>query len=518
MVAPAPNPPPPAPTPTRSSLAAALFAVMFVVSATIAIFSAWLLLHGEQTDAVLEALPADCMAVILIDEPAAVARAWQTTAGLANLPAMATATAHEQAVLWQSLIAAPGVDLTRPWALCLRPEGVVAAVVAAPGGTQMSGTVAGTLVGDTTPGQVWLERMALQPVPLRTWGLDLPWPPAGQGMWLPEPIRQVQGQPADHVGRAVRLDAADRARAAVQRTGDVLQIAWVAQGGDARALLDRAIADIHKKPLKENEPFRAAVERVGGGQMHLYLAPALVRQAGERLGVHAEIAEGLATVEWAAFALRQEQQDVRVHAQLGTGQRGAVWLKERLDTQTTLDAKPLVDATAIAVGVVRFQPQNLPMHKGLPGVAALEAWVTGHTDVTLPALAELSTGQAVWQVLPGPEVAGEPPWLVLVPLQAENKAAAAVRAGQIVRKAGQRLVNDHLVLARDDGLAQIGADLATGKRPAMPKLSMDRKRLLTDTQGLILQNGAHFGALRGPLQLEWLWLDTGLVAELTLGR
>jgi hypothetical protein len=474
----------PGPATAKPTVAAGIFAAMFVVSATAMVWSGYVLVHGEDAEAVYKGLPADCAWVVLVDEPARAAETWDAVARSSQLPAGMTQVAAEQRNLWRSLAETPGLDASKPWGLCGRPGGVVAALVARG-------------QGGTVPGQAWLDRLQAHTWPVHDQPVQLQAPEL-----LPDSAAWAIGQ---------RTPATDRKPGqALRRDGDLIRVAWTF-GPDAEDLLTRAAEDAKRHPLQKNESVRGAFERVGGGRLHLYLTPALVQAAGARLGATGQVRQGLAMATWFAAVLREDRQVVRVHAQLGAGQHGAAWLKERFDTTTLLDAAPLVDAQARLVALLRFAPKFLPLQTEIPGVTALDAVVQAHVAHSLAALAEVSTGQALVQVLPGPEVAQVPPWLVHV----QVPAGVTIPPGLLDPHVASQRAGEFLVLARDPALAQTGAELVQGKRKSLQGngLSEDQKRMLTDTQGLLLRPGMTLGPWQGPMQIEWLWLDTGLVAE-----
>ncbi len=464
-----PAPPPGLPT-QKTTLAAAIFLVMFVVSATVALWTGYLLLHGEEAEQVFAALPAHCDWVVLADHPDEVAQAWDAVAAARQLPESVTTTAHEQAALWRDLAATPGLDPKQAWALCGRAEGKVAAL-AATGGTA------------TQPGQVWLERLQRH---------QSPGPQAGA--WT------------EDQGRAVFTDPAGRVLAAVQRDGDLVRAAWASPGHDANTMLTAVIAEAKRNPLQKNEIVRGAFERVGGGQLHLYVAPEFARTALKDLKLSEELRAGLELATWFAVVLRHDEDGVRAHAQVGTGPRGAVWLKERLDPAgPALDAAPLLPADTQAAVVVRVNPKRLPL-TDLPGVAWLDDMLKQQQGIGLEALGAVSTGQAIFLQR------GE---------TQQWSAVLQVRAGQGATNLGQEpkaLEGDQILWSSDPaGLQSLRSTIAA-KLPALGGLTRDQKRLLADTQGVFLKKGASLGPLRGPLQIEWLWLDTGLVAEVAVPR
>lgn len=468
----------------KPTVAAGLFAAMFVLSATVMVWSGYVLLHGEQTDAVYQALPAQCEWLLLADQPSHVHTAWLALGSPARVPRSLVLVAKDQADLWTSLAATPGLDPSQPWAVCGRPDGIVAAVMA-------------KSADGVAPGQAFFDRLQ------------------AHAAVLPSEVQAVL--PAtDLLGWSLGLHrgATDpKPTVALRRDGQILRVAWSLQQ-PAEVVLSRAVQEARTHPLQKNETVRGAFERVGGGQLHLYLTPERVRTLGQHLGANPALSQGLALATWGAAVLRQDEDTVRLHAQVGTGPHGAVWLKERFDTTTLLDAAPLVAPEAQLAAVVRVSPGVLPAQTDLPGVPALDAWLKDHGASSLASLASVSTGQAVLQVLRDPNPATA--WLLLVQLRAN----VAVPADLLDPRVASQRVGDLLVMAQRPDLLRLGVQLAQGKHPSLRDrtLTGDTKRLLADTQGLMLRGDVAVGEWRGPLQLEWLWLDTGLVAELSLPR
>jgi hypothetical protein len=197
-------------------------------------------------------------------------------------------------------------------------------------------------------------------------------------------------------------------------------------------------------------------------------------------------------VRWAAVSLRRDDGGIRLHAHLGMAEAGASWLKPRLDVAQPLDLSPFVSPTARALAVVRVHPTGIAQAAGLPIVVDLEAWSRQWLHKSLAEVLAGSSGQAMLQVLDGPARDGQPPWFVLVHLSGREFA----------------------IHARDEAVKATAVELVS-KGAAKPG-SDDRQRLLQQTSGVWLAPGATLGTLQGPLQVDGLWLDTGVVVELRL--
>ena len=469
-------------TTVRPTLAALFFALMFLVSASVAIYSGWLLFRGEVGEEVFTALPGACTWVVLVDEPDAVAGALQVAATLPQLAPEVQAFAKTNAASWARLAAVPGLDATAPWAVCGRGpgfpsiDGAVAAVMA---------TGIGAEAGPRLAAALGLEHAAA----------------AGSSAWIRD------GE------RLLLRDATGRVAMAARQDGKVLRLSWAAAPADAGALLDAAVAQARTEPLQKAAGFREAVERVGGGQVHVWLAKPTAGAAAKALGAPAGLDEGLQHLTWAAAVLRHERGMLKLHAHLGTDdQRGAVWLKQQLDVSGAFDAGTVLDSDAQAFGTVRLPPQRWRDLAMVAPQAAAVAEALAAVGATTAGL----TGHVAWQATVGTDMEN---WRVVAALQ----PAATVRLPEGAAQASPALAvtAGKLVAASDPAELQRGLELLAGKgqtlREADPPAGLGR--LLDTTQGVVLRGKASAwgripGVAQGPVQAEWLWLETGLVAEL----
>jgi len=303
--------------------------------------------------------------------------------------------------------------------------------------------------------------------------------------------------------------------AAARRDGGVERFAWTAPGGDPVKLLARARVQGRQPSLAQNLPFRTALERVGGGQAHLFVDGRLLRD--HRI-LPTIVRDGARHALWLGAALRWEGQEAKVHLHVGTGPSGATWLKAHLDPVGTLDAAPLFDAHATAGGVVRIHPGAwLARTEAFTPVDKL---LRASLGIGLRELAPLASGHVVWQVL-APDRDAAPAWLVLIELSQPSQLRLPAENPDGTQLAWRR-TGRFLVLAATADLAQRGADLSA-RTQALAATDPQLLRMMSDTQGFFLN--AHtslpigpppLGLLQGSLRCEALWLDTGFVAELSL--
>jgi hypothetical protein len=490
------TPPPPTAadvkTPVRTGVMATLLLVMITVSASVAIYSAWLLIRGEKVPIALEALPADCVWVVQSDLPGELAGAWRAMSQHPALPDEMAKDARGLQELLRDLAAVPGLARGGAWAVCGLRQGAVAALPDAGGGLPMA--------------RAWFDRLRAAPWPRMLAAADVSNPLQGlqSGTWS-----QVDG-------RAILRDDQGRSRAAVSQEQGVVLVAWSYGDVEATAVLDESRVAASRNPLKEDEEFRAAIERAGGGQLHLYIGGEAARVFARRtnLGHGAGVPPwqpGLPSLRWLGVALRSDATGVRIHAHLGTTEKGAAWLKQTFDVTGVLDAAPYVDAQATVVGVVRLPLATWAAWGSLPGQLPTE-------------LSKGLTGQAIWQELPAAGLGSEATPTGLVLLQVRD--AAVVQGWLATRRDNPQpagMVDGFLVIGTDRTTVGRGEALVRKARKldGVPELGPDTKRLLSETQGLLARPGAQIdvGKLRGwrgPLEAEWLWLDTGLIGELRL--
>ena len=441
----------------KTAVVAGLLLAFALVSGGAMLWSGWLLLRGEQVPYPWTRLPKSCAWVAVADEPGHTAAAWRTVAALPQVPAAWRALATGEATRWDGVVAQPGVDPAPAWGLCARapqPVLAVAPVVAA----------TGALPGAAGPLAAFAPylRWASAPLP---WGA------------------------ADAV-------AAEHTPLPTAASGETLE---------------------------QDDRFREAMERTGGGQVHLYLPQHTVTQWAA--GVTDPIVRAFLPLgTFAAVALRVDADHVVVHAHIGTGQRGAVYLKQHLDPTHDLDAATLIDPAAPVRGVARLHPAALDLLRTRhPLLGLLDRWMAQHT---LEKLAPYLTGQVAWQQFS--PTAGTDVALTLSlatnagPLPWQGTCAVGVQEPGLACRMGA----GYLVVGSSAAAADRADAVAAGRTLSLRTaggLGPDVERLLTQTQGLHLGPGARVDVpgLRdwtGPLQVEAVWVDSGLAAEIAVPR
>lgn len=483
-----PADPPPAPhrpqtaVPTaRPTVAAALFLVMFLISGTIAVYSGYLLYRGEETDPIFTALPGTCDWVVVVDQPGEVAAAWRPLTQKPHVSGRLKALAVAQAQAWQRIEAVAGLGHDSPWGLCGHAGGVVAAVPDAGGGLK-----AGQLLVEA------LSQAAPQLLPAEG--------TAGQALAIDAQGSQWQ---ADTGGRVLR-QADGRARVRLQTDGKLLTVTWAAmQGPDAVDLSVQAATQARSAPLQKHTPFREGTERVGGGQLHLWLAEKTWReQVLPALAQDGAWRDGLGKAAWAAAVLRTETGHARLHGHLGPTQPFVAFLKEWLDPAQALDASRFLPEGDGSTAVLRRAPGLLARAEAWP-------WPWLHSFAAKGQVTARQTGK--W--LTGQVIARQ--HAAAYHLTATGQAAPELAAAVAAHGDEARLAAEFLVLGdQPAAVAALAGELAA---PKDPRLDGDRKRLGQDTQGYALGTGTLPGpdawGLAGPAQVEWLWIDTGLIAE-----
>lgn len=287
---------------------------------------------------------------------------------------------------------------------------------------------------------------------------------------------------------------------------------------DGPALLAGSAAEAARANLNEYVPFRSALERVGGGQAHVYLDSKTLQETVAGLALPDLARDGSAHALWLGAVLRVEKGQIHLRTHVGTGPAGASWLKAHLDPVGVLDATPLIDPAAVAAGVLHFHPGAwMARHPTLRG---LDTRARDTLGAGLASLAPQLTGHLIWQVLPA-AADGALAWMALLQLSPAAQGSlgepAGERAGLSWRRAGS-----FLALAPSRTLADRAAALVQHPTTA-PEQQVERARILSENQGFFLRDPATAPrgtalpwTLRGPLACEWLWLDTGFVAELSL--
>lgn len=423
MTQPATMPAQPPPGRGKPTTAAALFLLMFLLSATMMVWSGWQLWHGEQLPPALTQTGTRCSWVAQVDTPAEALAAWQALEGKSELPAEVTTVVHVVGPLLRGLVEA-GLKSDQPWIVCGAPNGWVITLAAEPGQA---------------------AKLA-----------------ALQSTWVP----LLPGAP-------------NPTQSAVVEEHGVVRLS-VALTGTADELLAVARPEIGKTDahLGTYEPFRAAVERVGGGSVHLFVAgPLLQRWAASTVTDH----QARADLQWLGLGLRQDDDRLRLHAQVGVGQRGAAWLKEVADVSALDDVGGWIAADAQAAAVVRLPAKTR---------ARLAGHYGPHAQLWTQALGHAAGGKAqtlVWQQTPEGE--------------------AALWTGEVEAPPGvpHALIRGMTLVASTPSMLARTREVLGGQRPSQASgIDRDRSRLWTHTQGWFA----------GPLQADWVWTDTGLAAEM----
>jgi hypothetical protein len=272
--------------------------------------------------------------------------------------------------------------------------------------------------------------------------------------------------------------------------------------------------------LAQQHFFREGLERAGGGQLQAWIACDPLKAWAQGL-TDPVVREFLVSASWAAAALKVDGTHARLHVHVGTGQRGAVFLKQHLDPVRELDAATVLDSAATARGVARLNPQAWDEMRGRhPLVHLLDLWHKAHPEFDL---SDAITGQMAWQSFSGR--ADERGTLTVQLLHNHATDPALQRHCQQATPPVCRHAPGWLVVAPDAESADRALQVATGVRANLRQaggLDGDEERLMTATQGLRLLAGARvevpgLQGWTGPMQVEALWLDTGLIAEVAIG-
>ena len=325
----------------HTTMAAAILLTMFVLSGSLALYSAYLLWRGEDAGPIFKALPGGCDVVWMVDLPQ------QAPAALRTLGSRSGAAA--QVSLWAATLElaakTPGLDPEEAWGFCRRGSQWYAALPIAASAQPAAAAVTAKQTWEALRGLGWLGLPAVR--------------------WV------------ETAGQWVGRDAGGEALAAIQVGQGVATISWreaeltkpwvgntalaARSPLDAVASLAALGGEIAKAPLQEDKVAREGLERVGGGQMRWMVRGAplthLLTEALESRG-QAAWKDGLPWVQWAALSLRVEGGRVRLHSQVGGGQRWAVWLKERFDATGLLDAATVLPQAHKWAGVLRVPRQN----------------------------------------------------------------------------------------------------------------------------------------------------------------
>ena len=288
----------------KPTVAAAIFIIAFLLSATMMIWSGWQLYHGEKLPAAVAATGQACEWVVLLDTPGELAVALDALATHAGrqLPEGATATLAAARPFFESM-RTQGPVTDQPYVLCgFGREAVL-----------------------TMPNRLENSRAADE---AKQWS---------------KLLAKLAGDPS-----ATALDV----------TPNLLRLAFAPSSHDTTKLLQRAAPSGPAAHLGVDVDYRAAVERVGGGAAHFYLPKSPAQRLLQTLSSAPWLAEGIATVQWLGLGLRRDDDRIRVHAHVGMDQHGAIWLKEVADVAALDDATGWIAADATAAAIVRL-PANL---------------------------------------------------------------------------------------------------------------------------------------------------------------
>lgn len=477
----------------HTTFAAVTFLVIFALAGSISLYSAYLLWRGEDAGPVLAHLPSGCEVVWMVDDPRQAAEALHSLAqrtGRGAPLALWAATLDKARQL-------PGLTPGQGWGFCRRGGQWYAAVPV---------TEAQPAAGAQRAQQLWeaLRGLALLGQPAVRWRqAGDRWLGADAGGQIVAAVRAGDGMAQltwRHDGPAAALGLAEAASAAAAPQSPL----------DAAATLDALQAEVATQPLQKDEVAREALERVGGGPLRgMARGAALTGPLQAWLDERGQSAwrDGLAWLQWGGVALRVDDGRITVHGQLGGGQRWAVWLKERFDAEGEFDAGAAVPAHHAWAGVLR-----------VPRIGW--AWLDGLDPAVAP-LGRLFADPKAWQPLLTGHVAwfGDGPCLTAVARLRPGAPTALPAVGNLAgcSPSAARRVGDLLLVGSDAGIAAAAAALADPARAAAAE-DKGRQRLQRDTQGLWVNAGhAWPGWPAGPLQAEWIWLDTGLVVALELG-
>ena len=325
----------------KTSIAAGIFAVAFILSASLMVWSGWQLYHGEHMPTALMATGTQCDWVLLIDDPQQAPQTWQALHDQTDLPAAATP-------LWQALqplmVAAPKTALNRheAWVLCGLAGGAVLTVTNGPQQPEAAEQLVTLLAAEPT-----------------ATGALIPWQ-----------------------------------HGTVVASTQVVRIAFSQAGADSQAMLSRSTPQ--GGPLAPNLatdlPFRASTERVGDAALHFYLPTASAQRWLKTLTPSLWWHRGMEVVQWLGVMVRLGEGHLRVHAHLGGDEQMGAWLKPAFDVPAMEDAAPWLAQTAQAAAIVRIPAKTRPQ---------LAAWYGPDApllrQVLAQSAADLPVDTLIWQ-------------------------------------------------------------------------------------------------------------------------
>ncbi len=286
----------------KPSLAAGIFAVAFIFSASLMIWSGWQLYHGESLPVVLTATETQCQWVMLLDEPAMLKSTLAELEGqAADLPTGVTRYLAELRPLCDAA-ESQRFETTQAWTLCGLPDGAVLTVPNAAGQQEVAQTLA----------RHWAE-LPESPTPLIAWQ-----------------------------------------HATVHVDGPVVRVVFALPGGNPEAILARARPQSVAANLAADTQFRASTERVGNAPVHLYLPAATAQAWLKTLAPSPWWTGGIDVVQWLGVMARVGEGHLRVHAHLGGDEQMGAWLKPVFDVATLDEVGEAVAQNAKAAAVVRI--------------------------------------------------------------------------------------------------------------------------------------------------------------------
>ncbi|HAN30997.1 MAG TPA: hypothetical protein DCQ06_05315 [Myxococcales bacterium] len=472
---------PDAPTSRKIGLAVALGLLMVVVSTTTAAYTGYLLWKGDPGTEVLNTLPSGCEVVALAHDFKSLTPLLVDPSLLHNAP-----TALSDSMTQTHAFVAPHIEKLRG---LLRPNAGL-----------------GLCRWRTSQGPLWLLTLAMPDAADKTLQSveQIIGSVVGRSSarWLSS---QAVGGFVEHSLE----EAKSGGSASILQGEDRLLVAWSSQPGAAPALVE-AIKATKVSPMREDKIVRAAIERVGGGQLQLAFRPKAI-ESSLALVLHGSPLAGLAQtgLSYLGVSLRHdaETQTTHLHAHLGVGQRGVALLKRRLDPMASLACSGLLDWRASMGGVLRAAPKSLASQtKAWLSIALWKAVANRLSTssqspmASLRHLAEHMTGHVLWT-------------------RAAQGTIPAIRVE--LKKSSSTALTDWLAQRPDltvQGDWLQSADWLVQPQPPEPtqRGAKQRRRMLDQHQGYWLGAdvvGADLG--RGALEVEGLWLDTGLVLHLS---
>lgn len=468
-------------SPARKTVfAAGLLLAMFLLSGSLAVYCAWLLWRGEAAEAVLSGLPGGCSRVLFVDKP----HSSPAVAGLMAHHAVQWTGGGDATALLKGLSTAPPpeeIDSTQAIALCYRGNWWFGAAVPAQGAAAE---------GAARAFAAWVGQALGQTVGTPSGG-------PRKGAWS----RWVS-----LAGAQVLWIARDG--------GNVVQAAWSPSAStptdnidQADAAMDDMLAAMQTRTLQNDELFRAALERSGGGDVHTFeRGPPLAASLGASSGW----SETASSIDWRGAALRVEGESLIVHEHLGGGQRVAAWLKRRFDMPVEFDAARVLPAEGVvAWGVDRYSHiLAADIDLVAMSLAARRAAMPSATAATDKAWKAALVGPVAW--FRGEDGCTTFAAQVSADWKTRPEALPAPVATASCRQPVRKWSGAHLLAGSPAGVSHLERVLTGSARSlAATGLSRDAQRMASST------NGWRDNSAKGLQVLEWTWVDTGIVVERT---